>query len=121
LLRAKNQGKTKSYGLKTKVTLVLPLIGMAFRACMYVLIENDGGLSMIRLFFRTGTENCPVAFPSFFLFSSSHRAPPGSTPQPQRAWVAYLAGEHASPTSAFGLVGNGNVGDFRTAVVVEKF
>jgi hypothetical protein len=78
---------------------------------------------MIRLFFTSGCENFSITFPSFFLFFFSHRAPPCSTPQ--WAWVAYLAGECASPTSAFRLVVVVGGGDekksvFRTAVAVEK-
>jgi hypothetical protein len=60
---------------------------------------------MIRLIFTSGCENFSITFPSFFLFFSSHRAPPCSTPQ--WAWGAYLPGEHASPASAFGLVVGG--------------
>jgi hypothetical protein len=60
---------------------------------------------MIRLFFTSGCENFSITLSSFFSFFFSHRAPPCSAPQ--WAWGAYLAGEHASPTSVFGLVVGG--------------
>jgi hypothetical protein len=64
--------------------------------------------------FASGCENFSITFPSFFLFFSSHRAPHGSTPQ--WAWGAHLAGKHASPASALGLVVGGGGGMEKVAI-----
>jgi len=71
---------------------------------------------MVRLFFTSGCENFSITLSSFFLFFSSLRAPPGSTPQ--WAWGAYLAGEHASPASAFGLVVGGG-GEWKKVCILD--
>ena len=63
---------------------------------------------MIRLFFGTGVENFSITFLFNIFVFFSHRARPCSTPQ--WAWVAYLAGKHASPTSVFSLVVGGEGG-----------